>query len=50
MTRSCEYMRRKGFQKLPYCILEKRYVFNCVKRDCDAYKKAKGIGEVKRMF
>jgi hypothetical protein len=50
MTRYCEYMRQKGFQKLTYCLLTERYVSNCNKRECEPYKKAKGISEVKRMF
>jgi len=49
MIPSCEYMRQKGYQKLTYCTLTKRYVVNCNKRECEAYKKAKGITEVKRI-
>jgi hypothetical protein len=49
MIRSCEFMRQKGYQKLSYCILTKRYVYNCNKRECEAYKKAKGITEVRKI-
>ena len=48
--RSCEFMRQKGFQKLTYCLLTRQYVTNCKKRECEAYRKEKGITEVKRMF
>ena len=50
MARSCEYMRQKGYQKLTYCLLTKHYVNNCKKRDCEVYRKEKGITEVKKMF
>ncbi len=49
MIRSCEYMREKGYQKLTYCILTKKYVVDCNKRECDAYRKAKGLTEVKKI-
>lgn len=49
MIRSCEYMRQKGYQRLTYCTLTNQYVDNCSKRECEAYKKAKGTTEVKRI-
>ncbi len=49
MIRSCEYMRQKGYQKLTYCLLTNRYVVNCNKRECEAYRKAKGITEVRKI-
>ena len=42
-------MKQKGYQKLAYCTLTKRYVINCNKRECEAYRKAKGLTEVKRI-
>jgi len=42
-------MRQKGYQRLTYCTLTNRYVENCSKRDCEAYKKAKGITEIKKI-
>jgi hypothetical protein len=49
MARSCDYARQKGYQKLTFCTITKQYVASCNKRECEYYRKAKGITEVKRI-